>query len=56
MGIFYNPNYFFNELISYIEICITIDFLYESKLTNEILFNFRIVYTLSFVLFNKLTL
>ncbi len=49
MDNFYNPIYFFNELISYFEISITVDFLYEAKLTSEALFNFRIVKKISFV-------
>ena len=49
MDTFYNPIYFFVDLVSYIEISITIEFLYEAKLTNEVLFNFRIVCIFSFV-------
>ena len=39
IGIFYNPIYFFKDLIFYFENCIAVDFLHEAKLTIEVLFN-----------------
>ena len=54
MDLCYNLIYFFNDLISSFEICISTDFLYEAKLTSEVLLNFELS-TYS-VLFNKLTL
>ena len=56
IDIFYNPIYFFNDPISYFEICITIDFFVWSKAHEwglECLISELSTYS---VLFNKLTL